>query len=1358
MNQHAELLSLIEHTGPFLTEPVLDRIFPQGIDPIEHGTGARLRSAYTEWTESQQRCDAESPKIHAAWIDMMLREGLDYEERSLRRGSAVSVEITVDLAEHNEKISPEIALVNPEGRTNAGKARLLLAIWPFGQDLVGQTKDLKWAASPIERMTVLCRTTGTQLGLVTNGERWTLVDAREGQSVAIASWYARLWFQEPLTLQGFLSLLGARRFFGVPEGDTIESLFVESSNYQEEVTDQLGLQVRQAVEVLVQALDRADKDRKRELLKDVDPVRLYDAALTVMMRLVFLFCAEERGLLLLEDEIYDSCYAVSTLRGLLREQADKIGLEVLERRHDAWARLLAIFRAIYGGIYHENLRLPALGSSLFDPDRYPFLEGRGEKTSWRDTPAFPLPIDNRTVLHLLESLQLLRRRGGRGFQEARRLSFRALDIEQIGHVYEGLLDHVAVRVKSPTLGLVGAKRQETEISLEDLEENRKKGETKLIEFLNEETGRSINALKNDLHRKPTEDIRSALVTACGNDEELLERVLPFHALIRDDVWGYPVVYQTGSFMVTGGADRRSTGTHYTPKSFTEEIVKETLIPLVYEGPSEGRLRHAWKLKSAAELLDLKICDMAMGSAAFLVQVCEWLGERIVEAWMLAEEIGQIVLADGNVVQNASGLETLARDKDERLLVAKRLIAEKCIYGVDINPMAVELAKLSIWLVTMAKGRPFGFLDHNLRCGDSLLGINRLDQLTNLSMEPDDKFQGRLFGQKIEVAVKEALQIRKKLREIQILDINDIDIMKRLDREAREKLENVELIADAMIGEVLCHGSNEKALEAALSVLSGLADELILGKVGVKERILKTAQATLACGLPAGTPPRMPFHWAVEFPEVFAREGFDAIVGNPPFLGGTRISEVCGDEYNLFLALLWPPASRKTDLCAFFFRNAYLLLRSRGSLGMLATNTISQGTTRKGGLEIILTNGGKIVRAWPSFKWPGTASVIASAVWIFKGEWGAKCVVDNNLCAYIDSLLTAQTGAMAHPARLIKNMNKSFDGSCIYGRGFILEPSLAKDFIKRSPRNQEVVKPYIGGEELNNEPDLRPTRWIIDMGERTLKEAESYVDVFTYIKKNVMPERLDMDKKKYPRLVDQWWKYWHSRLELYNGIRTFGLGRVLARARISDHHMVAFLPPNIVYSEQLVVFLLSTFQEFSVIQSSIHDIWSRRYASTMKTDVRYTPSDCFDTFPFPKSKDELEKCGAQYYEHRSQIMLSKKQGLTKIYNAFHSADNCSAEIKRLRILHMYIDKAVASAYGWTDLDLGHDFYETKQSIRYTISESARQEILDRLLALNYLRYEEEVKQGMHDKTKSKTRSGSKKLASQGQLEFFKGQEK
>jgi hypothetical protein len=234
------------------------------------------------------------------------------------------------------------------------------------------------------------------------------------------------------------------------------------------------------------------------------------------------------------------------------------------------------------------LRQPAYGGRLFDPDRFPFLEGRASGTSWRETQAEPIAINNRTVLHLLEALQFLQVRvPGGGPAERRRLSFRALDVEQIGHVYEGLLDHTVRCATSPVLGVSGAKGSETEIALTQLETLAARDEQSLLTFLREQTGRDADALKKSLAISPMPKrfSRSDLKAACDGDADLFERVLPFAGLLRTDTFDKPVVITAGSIYVTQGSDRRSTGTHYTPRSLTEPIVQHTLDPLVYIGPA-----------------------------------------------------------------------------------------------------------------------------------------------------------------------------------------------------------------------------------------------------------------------------------------------------------------------------------------------------------------------------------------------------------------------------------------------------------------------------------------------------------------------------------------------------------------------------------------------------------------------------------------------------------------------------------------------------------------------------------------------------------------------------------------------------
>jgi hypothetical protein len=1341
-SMHHYWLSLIEISGPFLAVPVLKEAFPQGLEELDGVKRKRLRQAYEEWRDALETDDPQLPELHAAWVDEVLSRGLELDEDGragvLKRADWCTANLSVSLSEHAVTLAPDLAVVDEQ---RANKPLMLIHAYAQGTDLDATQRLDGWAATSAERMVQLCRATGCRLGLVTNGERWMLVDAPVGAVTTFASWYARIWSQEPITLQAFVHLLGIRRFF-VDGAEQLPALFDRSLKYQDEVTDALGEQVRRAVEVLIQALDKADQDRDRELLRDVKEPVLYEAALTVMMRLVFLLSAEERALLLLGDERYEANYALSTLRMQLRKESE----EILERRWDAWSRLLAIFRAVFAGIEHENLRLPALGGSLFDPGRFPFLEGRAKGSDWRTDPAKPLPIDNRTVLLLLEAIQQF---------QGRTLSYRALDVEQIGCVYEGLLERTVKRTAEVTLELDGTKNAKVPwVKLAELESARLDGAECLVELLQERSGSSASRVRNDLAKPLDDTLADRLLAACHGDTNLRNRIRPFAHLVRTDPRGYPLVYPGGAFIVTTGSDRRETGTHYTPKSLTEAIVTETLTPIAYVGPAEGTPREQWVLKSPAELLDLKVCDPAMGSGAFLVQACRWLADRLVEAWSLAERSGKTVSVDGEVLDAPDTKELLPRDTEARTLIARRLIAERCLYGVDLNPVAVELAKLSIWLVTLAKGRPFGFLDHNLRCGDSLLGIHRLDQLTELSMLPTGKGQQRLFGQNIQQAVREAIELRQRLRAMPIRDIRDVKAMASLDADARQKLEVPERIADAFIGEVFASGGNSTALESALASLAVQAGQAIHGDREALALISRRSVARLSTDLPADKTARRPFHWPLEFPEVFTIEqrGFAAFVGNPPFLGGKRISTVMGTTFNAYLANTHSGASKNTDLVAHFFRRTFDTLRDEGCLGLLATNTIAEGDTRQGGLEWLLKHGATIYAAWPNEPWPGSAAVVTSRVHISKGDWRATRSLLGHPVNHISAYLSSQKDWS--PKRLKSNEGKAYIGSLLNGIGFVLDEPEAKRLINEDSKYAEVVLPYLNGQDLNTDPEQKPSRWVINFWDWPEDRARQYEKAIEIVFGRVKPHRDQVSAAK-KKVREKWWLYEASAKELYH---TIGRGhcfekhpegwnaslpatqRVLALTRVSKTLAFSFISSDSIFSEQTIIFSLDRGSDFALLQSNIHAVFAWQHSSRMKSDLRYGPSDALEPFPFPSdfhstSGDALDAIGKQFHQERIDVMRADHIGLTKLYNRFHTEAEADLRIEALRALQRQMDVAVAHAYGWDDLDLGHGFHEVpylpeNDRVRFTISEFARVEVLRRLSELNRQRFEEEVARGLH----------------------------
>ena len=1361
MSDGFEWLDWLEPSGPFLAAPVLKKAFPQGLDTLDSNKRRSLRQAYDEYRQALDDEDPDSGKFQAAWIDLVLKQGLEYDEDesgdNLKAVVNLRDSLVSHVAEHGVTLKPDYAVVDDQ---SADKPMMLIQVYGQDVDLNDAIRGDGWASSPRERMVRLCRDTDTRLGIVTNGEHWLFVDAPVGAVSSFASWYARLWGPEPVLLQAFVALLGIRRFF-VAEEEQLPALIDKSVEYQDEVTEALGEQVRRAVEVLIQALDKADVDRNRELLKDVDPRELYEAGLTVMMRLVFLLSAEERELLLLGDERYEANYAVSTLRMQLRGEDDAI----LQRRWDAWSRLLAIFRAIYGGIEHETLRMPALGGSLFNPDRFPFLEGRDKNSSWKTDPAKPLPIDNQTVLLLLDAIQLF---------EGRTLSYRGLDIEQLGYVYEGLLDHTVKRANEVTLELNATKSaKQPWVTLGELESARLHGEKSVENLLKERMGSSISRVRNDLKKKVKPQQSVGLLTACHNDQSLHDQLEQYFHLIRTDSWGRPLVYPEGSFMVTTGEDRRQTGSHYTPTSLTEAIVRETLEPVVYVGPAEGKPREEWRLRSPEELLDLKICDPTMGSGAFLVQVCRWLGERVVEAWAAAEQMGKSVTADGEVVDAIGGNEALGADSEERILTARRLIAERCIYGVDVNPLAVELAKLSIWLITLAKGRPFGFLDHSLRSGDSLLGVNDLNQLLYLSIVPEGIAAGggsgkHLFAQGIEASVNKAITLRQALRDRPIRDIRDVQVMAHLDEQAIRLLQNSELIADALIGEALVAAGKPAELADRLVGLSVLVGESLGDNAAVPKSLEQRAAGSLAKDTSDGAP-RLPFHWPLAFPEVFSPSprGFDAIVGNVPFLGGSRITGVMGTAYrNYLVAFIAEGRPGKTDLAAFFFLRAYQLLRVGGVFGLLATNTIAEGDTRQVGLEALLGKLGAIIfSAYPSEPWPGKAAVVTSRVHINKRSWRGAVRLNDVLVPHVSAFLSDHEEWSIQPLKT--NDNKSFLGSYVHGRGYTMGEEEALEMIVREPKNSDVLFPYLGGRDLNTHPEQKASRWVINFFDWPEERAKEYAVAYQIVLDKVKPEREKLKRLAYR---DRWWQYAEKQSMLYHVIgryRRFDkhpagwdcqmepLAHVLVNSKVGKYFNPTFVSTDQVFQDKIVVMVTQSFGDLALLNSSLLQEWVWKHSSRMKMDLSFTPKKAYRTLPFPEPRNnpELDILGRTYDALRVKYRTLNGEGTTDLYNRFHDPSDEDSQIVELRVLLKKIDEAVVLAYGWSGINLEHSFYNVSylpenDRMRFTISDAARLEVLQRLSALNRERYEEEVEKGLHGgESKSKKTRKAKTVTSE-----------
>lgn len=1327
-DQHADWLRLVEISGPFLAPSVLRDAFPQGLDQAPRERIAELRLAWRE--------QAANPELHGPWVRWVLRELLELGPVLLDGADLPSTSRYRD-AGSGATIAPHLAVVDQR----EDRPRLLVRVETRGTAL-GRAREVDgWRASPVDRLAALLRATGVPVGVATDGAEWVLVWARPGETTGTCTWNVDYWLEERPTLDAFWSLLSARRFFAVAEEHELERLLDRSADAQTDVTDQLGRQVRRAVELLVQDLARRDSDHRGRLLDEVAPDELYRAAVTVAMRLVFLFVAEERGLLPLDQERYARDYAASTLREQLQERADRDGEQPLEGSSAAWHRLLALFRAVHGGLDHHDLHLPAYGGGLMDPDRYPFLEGRAVDTGWRTASAAPVRISDRTVLHVLDAIQVLRPTG-RGARNAVpvRLSFRALDVEQIGHVYEGLLDHTAVRSTDAALGLAGKKSKdgdvEPELALDELEAAAAASHAVLRKYLVDHTKLTAAKVEQALDAEADEQRIARLRTSCRNDHALFQRALPYVGLIRDDLRGYPLVFLPGEAYVTDGLDRRSSGTHYTPRSMAEEVVLHALDPIVHDpGPQDNADPATWRLKPAAELLDLKVCDIAMGSGAFLVASCRYLAGQLQRAWDRLDD-GEWT-AFGRTRRDAPDEPALPVDAVEREQLALRLVAERCLYGVDVNPMAVEMAKVSLWLTTLAKDRPFSFLDHALRVGDSLLGVTSTKQLRALSLDPSasrGKASRSIWAElsRPEEVLSEARAVREELERLPVNDVVDAEHKRMLLERAETSTEDLRLVGDLLVGASLRHGAG--ASDALVDVSDAV--RLLLAeatgderRAGARQQIETRAESWLEVERDAGVPSRRPFHWPLAFPEVWAGGGFDAFVGNPPFQGGRKIGRAQGDGYRAYLVRELAGGRRgSADLVAYFFLRAAELTRRNGGIALVATNSVAQGDTREVGLDRLVHGPWSLYRGVSSEPWPSGANLEIAKVWARQGGWNGAIELDGEPAPGIGPDLWAAGRVSGTPRRLAANAGKAFQGSIVLGMGFVLSRDEAQRLLERDPRNADVVKPYLNGEDLNQRPDGSASRYVIDMGERTEAEAREYAHCFAIIEERVKPERLKQDAKKYPRMVHEWWKFWNARPALNRAISP--LRRVIVIAQVSKTAQPVMLQTGPVFSGKTIVFASDRWDEFGLLSSGVHWWWTARRSTTLKMDFSYTPTDVRETLPLPVLTDTIRSVGEALSEYRTAMQFRRQEGLTTTYNRYHDPDERADDVRRLREIHVELDRAVRDAYGWNDLELGHDFYETRFGVRFTFEPIVRQEILDRLLERNHAQYNDEVRRGRH----------------------------
>ena len=650
----------------------------------------------------------------------------------------------------------------------------------------------------------------------------------------------------------------------------------------------------------------------------------------------------------------------------------------------------------------------------------------------------------------------------------------------------------------------------------------------------------------------------------------------------------------------------------------------------------------------------------------------------------------------------------------------------CIYGVDLNPLAVELCKVALWLEAHIPGQPLNFLDHHIKCGNAIVGFARREELGQgvpteafKTLADDDKEVAAAYRKKN----KEDLQHQKQAS----LDFTP-ELRGHLDA-VLEEWQSLSALPEKTPAQI--DAKKERFAAFAQGEHAGrlrtIADipvaQFYIPKVPGNEANLVTDaefrgywrghQAPQGRGADVARAlgeQRRFFHWFLEFPEVMERGGFDCILGNPPYLGSQALSGTYGHAFCECMRWRYAPTGL-SDLVVFFLRRIHGLLRDDGFTAIITTNSIIDGDNRRDGLEQVAAAGAEINMAVRSMKWPGAAKLVVSLLALHKGKWHGERMLDNQQVTLINTFFE-EAEDVGEPSRLAENRDRVFQGSIFLGDGFLLTHTEADKLRASDQHNAEVIMPVINGKELNNEPDQAPGRSIINFYDWPLARAQEYPEPFSIVEARVKPYRAEQNRK---RNREFWWVYAEHRPGLTRGI--FELPHCFATGRVTKHMNFSAMPTDIVFLNNCYVFTTDRWDLFSVVQCTIHEVWARKYSMSLKQDLQYSPSNCFDTFAFPcglwqRADDGLAELGERYHSHRKALMQSLWLGLTKIYNLFHArdlspemvtqvsrmdADTAAGgleDLLELRYLHVELDLAVRDAYGWQDLDLEHDFHEVE----------------------------------------------------------------
>lgn len=1098
----------------------------------------------------------------------------------------------------------------------------------------------------------------------------------------------------------------------------IEQYHQDSLESGERIRDGLSKAIEKCIHAFANGLLDPGRNKtlcdlvKRGDLKEAD---FFQELLRLIYRLLFLMVIEERDLVFPPNSdpgqrrIYEDYYSIQRLRRLSEKR-----YLVDKNKEDLWLALFATFRLYEAGGPGKQIGIAPLAGDLFSPLALRHIA--------------LCQLGNDVLLDCIRNLNLYT---NPITNERIRVNYGALNVEEFGSVYEGLLEF-----------------------------------------------------------KPV-----------------------FHGL--SDSGDAPL-----SFTLAAGDDRAATGAHYTPDDLVQPLIRHSLDHLIERKLEEAETEigaslparqkiDPHRLAQAQEkaLLSLRVADIACGS-------------------------GHILLAAARRIATTLARIRTGEDQPspENFRRAVRDVIRNCIYGVDINPLAVELCKVALWLEAHIPGQPLNFLDHHIKCGNAIVGYVRQEDLEKgipdeafSTLPGDDKsiaadlrkrnkeernsggIQGLLeFSPRVEKQIDAVRQCHLRVHDLPENTPDDIEKKKHFYNQCSQSKETQFLnrVAALPIAQFYIPRTRENSgkwitQQSFKDYYSG--HRLTLGEAPAEAWAMAHEKRF--------------FHWFIEFPEIIQEGGFDCILGNPPYLGGQKLSGTYGHSFCNYVKWEYEPAGL-SELVVYFLRRIIRLLKPEGFTAIITTNSIKDGDIRKDGLDQVLKEGATINMAARAIKWPGQAKLIVSLLSLHNGSWTGIKVLDGRQVSVITSFFE-EFSDLGEPNALWQNKNRMYQGYIILGDGFKVCPEEEEALLKADSHNAKVLYKTINGSELNNKPDQEASQTVISFGNMEEEEAASYKEPFQRIRELVMPER---QVQKLEVLRKYWWKYGANRPGL--SAKMEQLTRCFVAARTTKFLNFSKCPTDLIFTDAVYVFTTDRWELYSIVQSTIHEMWARKYSGALKQDLRYSPSKCFDTYAFPEGLltgmgtkaegdalsgndgkvqrraadfiphpsvapmcEELARVGEEYHEFRRQLMLRLWLGLTDIYNLFHdpevgkgwhyeagrwvkeaaapdegestkkviskylqklethlpkerpdcSVDEAVAGILELRRLHVVLDEAVLKAYGWSGadsscsdpIDLHHDFYEVdylpeNDRVRYTISPAARRELLTRLLALNHAR--------------------------------------